>query len=270
MSPWAHLPQQTPQHTTTYLHKAQQQRSQITLLAVRQHQDQIRDPPFEPGPASLRRACPEFFPQLCPSASTYFPLHILSHLYFYFPISSFPAALTLFVLSSFLNCKQQKLTLAIVSTLRIGRIGEGSREGLQSSKKNAKVLAQDHLSVHMPLLRTQQNSPATILKAFWSWILKIHNPRRGYLIHWALVNCPLTAVPERGTSGPFGLHNKLWASLWSGLLRVKNSDTVGDVWEGWSPGWSWSLGDLIGSLKMTSDHYTIVFSPNWYKGIIYI
>ena len=106
------------------LHKAQRWRGQVTLPAMEQHQDQIRHPAFVPV-TSLPNAGLSWIHSSALSTCLYLPFFSHSSfpsLLLFSPVSSFPPVLTLFVSSSFMSGKQQKLTLAIVSKIGIGRI----------------------------------------------------------------------------------------------------------------------------------------------------
>lgn len=106
------------------LHKAQRRRGRVTLPAMEQRQDQIRHPPFVPV-TSLPNAGLSWIHSSALNTCLYSPF--FSHscfpsLLLFSPVSSFPPVLTLFVSSSFVSGKQQKLTLAIVSKIGMGRL----------------------------------------------------------------------------------------------------------------------------------------------------
>ena len=189
------------------------------------YQDQIRHPPLYQWLASLMRVCLGFIIWLC--------LPLLTFLLFHLPLSpfillcssfSFLSALALFISSSFITYKQQKLTLAIVRKIGIGRI-KRRKQGSFWEQEECPGLSTWTLCVCCCCWYNEIHLPTS--SNLWSHILKIQNPSRGYPTAWA----QLTAVPEREINGHFLLHKGLWLRL----LWVENSEAVGDLWTGWSP-----------------------------------
>lgn len=141
--------------------------------------------------------------------------------------SSFLPALMLSASSSFITYKQQKLTLAIASKTRIGRRRRRKKGSSQEQKRNASSL---HRTI-CPCASAVDTVKFTCHRLQTFGHIFSRFKISGKSIQLAEPNSSAySQLSERGTSGPSGLHNGLWACFLPRLLWVENSEIIQFRW----------------------------------------